>query len=115
MASPITWVLRLKIQDGKQEEFSAVMKEMVQNTESETGALVYDWFADGGTVHIVERYADSAAVVTHMQNFGPFAERFLGSIQPLEFTVYGEPSDSARESIAALAPAYLAPLASITR
>ena len=115
MASPITWVLRLKIQDGKNEDFHSVMKEMVESTEDETDALVYDWYVDGDVVHIIERYADSTAVVTHMKNFGSFAERFVGSIQPIEFIVYGDPSVAAREAISAFAPAYFTPLASITR
>ena len=85
------------------------MDEMVESTQAEPETLSYDWFvsADGSAVHIYERYADSEALVTHSPASGEFAERFLSMVDPVKFTVYGEPSAEAREAMSGFSPTYL--------
>ena len=107
--SNVYWLLELEIQAGKSDEFEKLMSEMVANTQAnEPGALNYEWStnAEGTVCHIYERYADSAAVMTHMQGFGPFAARFFEVFRPLRFSVYGSPSSEVKEALAALSPAY---------
>ena len=106
MGDVVSWVLELDIKDGKFDAFEALMKEMVAATEAdEPGALAYEWFVtdDKKACHIYERYADSAAVMTHLGNFGStFAERFLDALQPTRLMVYGDPSEEARKALAGL-------------
>ena len=76
MATDVFWMPELSLKPGHEPEFTALMTEMVAATSAnEAGALSYEWSlsADGATCHIFERYADSAAVMTHP---GAFAEKF---------------------------------------
>ena len=80
MSENISWNLRVSIREGQLDNFNALMSEMVESTQSEVGALMYEWFLseDKTTCHIYERYADSDAVMAHLGNFGSnFATRFL--------------------------------------
>ena len=57
-----------------------VMHEMVDLTRREPGTLNYEWFLsdDAANCHFYERYADSAAVLTHATTFpDDLNERFL--------------------------------------
>src|SRR5258705_4370861 len=67
MTEHISWVNELAVKDGKRETFRELMEEMVSGARDQPGTLSYEWYisSDGGTVHVVERYADSAAVVAH--------------------------------------------------
>jgi len=119
MSGQVYWVLELEIHPGRETEGHAVMAEMVQATrESEPGTLHYEWSfgSDARTCHTYERYADSAAVMTHLGNFGArFAGRFLEVFKPVRFTVYGEPSAEVREALAGFSPVFLKPAAGFTR
>ena len=100
------------------ESFRALMREMVASTRGEAGALAYQWFVgdDGTTVHIYERYASSAALMEHLQNFGvKFAERFLAAVDPMRFVVYGTPSDEVQGGPSAFGPTYLRPFGGFVR
>jgi hypothetical protein len=84
---------------------------MVASTRQEPGTLVYEWFlsADGKTCQINEHFADAEAHKTHGDAFGAkFAERFMRCIEVAGVTVYGNPSDAARDRLAGLNPVYLA-------
>ena len=61
----VSWVNELAVKDGKLETFRELMEEMVSGARIQPGTLAYEWYIspDGGTVHVVETYADSAAVV----------------------------------------------------
>ena len=109
MASAVSWVLEVAVKPGKLEEFRSLMNEMVASTEKEPGSLSYEWFIseDGATTHIYERYADSAATLVHVGNFGAnFAGRFLAAVDPTRLSVYGEPSKEVADALSAFGPAY---------
>ncbi len=111
MNAHVSWMLELNVRAGRDEDFRALMAEMVNATEStEPGALDYEWSvtADGRVCHIFERYADSAATMIHLAAFGQnFAERFLAILEPTRFVVYGSPSQEVREALAAFDPTYM--------
>jgi quinol monooxygenase YgiN len=110
MTDEVAWLLELTVNPGELETVRALMEEMVASTRAEAGALSYAWYVsdDGTTVAIYERYADSAAVLTHLATFGEnFAQRFLGAMSPTRFTVFGTPSDEAKQALSGFAPAYL--------
>lgn len=109
-SSPVSYNLRLTVRDGQLAAFRALMHEMVEATKAEPGTLVYEWFlaADGKTCHINEHFADTAAHKAHGDNFGArFAARFMPCVEVVGTTVYGNPSDAARERLAGLDPVYL--------
>jgi len=115
----VQWVLELDIKGGKPDAFVALMKEMVAATQAdEPGAQCYEWFVsdDRKTCHIYERYADSAAVMAHLGNFGArFAERFLDAAEPTRLTVYGDPSEEARGALAGLNAAFMSLIGGFSR
>jgi quinol monooxygenase YgiN len=118
MSKDIYWVLVLEIQ-SESDEFSALMNEMVTATHtSEPDTLNYEWSTnpDGTICHIYERYADSAAVMTHLGTFGErFASRFLEVFRPIRFDVYGSPSEEVREALAGFNPTYMESVGGFSR
>lgn len=72
---------------------------MVEAARGERGVLYYERFAsdDGQTIHVYERYTDSAAATAHLRNFAAtFGERFGAMVERTQFTVFGNPSDELR-------------------
>ena len=107
----VSWVLQCAVKDGQLDAFRELMEEMVTGTSEEPGTLNYEWFIsdDGSAVHLYEKYADSEAVITHLNDFmSKWAKRFMGSVDVERVTVYGNPSDAARETMAPLGGKYLA-------
>lgn len=119
MSDTIEWVLELKLADGKREAVQALIEEMSAATMAdEPGAQVYEYYLseDGGTVTVLERYADSAAAMVHMTNFGEkFAPRFLAMLTPVSFRVFGPASDELREALAAVGASHHAQIAGFAR
>jgi quinol monooxygenase YgiN len=118
MTDNVYWMLTLKINDGKLDDFKRLATEMSVATKDEPGALVYEWHLaeDGSTCHIYERYADSSATMTHLGNFGSkFAERFMALATPQSFFVYGKPNDQVKGALADFGAAYLTQFAGFVR
>lgn len=118
MSSTVSWNLQLAVHDGQLDTFRSLMKEMVESTLAETGTLTYEWFLseDGTMCHLYERYADSAAALVHLGNFGSkFAERFLGCVEPTGLFVYGNPDEAAREVLQGFNAVFLGTLGGFSR
>ena len=119
MNDNIFWVLELKIKPGEVKNVKTLMGDMVAATQAdEPGALNYEWFINEAenSCYIYERYADSAAVMTHLGNFGEkFAERFLVTMEPTRFTVYGNPSDEVVEAATGFGAVFHPPAAGFAR
>jgi len=106
----ISWNLKLSINEGKLEDFRALMADMVAGATAEEGCITYDWYIlpDGKECHIQERYADNAATLVHLGNFGAnFAERFMGCVTPRSFAVYGPANDDVRGGLSPLGAVFL--------
>ena len=112
MTERISWVNELAVKDGRLETFRDLMEEMVSGTSEEPGTLAYEWYLshDGSTVHVVETYADSAAVVAHHVSDGftlkDWAGRFIDCVDVTRVTAYGDPDASAREILDRLGATY---------
>ena len=112
MKGHISWVNELAVKDGKLETFRELMEEMVSGTSTEPGTLMYEWYIshDGGTVHVVETYADSAAVVAHHVSegfaFHNWAGRFMDCVDVTRVVVYGDPNEAARVILDRLGATY---------
>jgi quinol monooxygenase YgiN len=104
MSDIIEWVLELRVQDGQAEQVTPLLEEMVAATKAdEPGALHYEYYMpeDRSTCTVLERYANSDAVMAHLANFGSkFADRFLTTFTPERFTVYGPATDQVRAALA---------------
>ncbi len=111
MTHAITWVMEADLPEGKRPELEALMHEMCDATRAnEPGCQMYDWFvsADGRTCHILERYADEAAMMAHIGTFNrQYARRLFGVIKPRRLTVYGVPSADGQAALAPLRPVFL--------
>ena len=113
----VAWLLELAVNPDQFDVVWALMEEMVASTRTEPGALGYAWWVgeENRTVALYERYADSDAVVAHMATFGErFAPRFLAAMAPTRLTVFGDPSEEARQTVAGLNPTYLGFLGGFT-
>ena len=84
----------------------------------ERGVLTYERFVseDGTSVHVYERYADSAAAVAHLRLFGKkFGGRFVGMVDRKRFTVFGTPSDELRKMLDEFGATYLGPFGGFSK
>lgn len=117
MSEATYWVLEVAILPGQLDNFRAVAKDLIAATQSEPGTLNYEWnlSADGTVCHIYERYRDSAALLTHVQSFAPFAERFLQACRLARFDVYGSPNEEAKAALADFQPTYYVSLGGFSR
>jgi quinol monooxygenase YgiN len=112
MKERVSWVNEVAVKDGKLETFRELMEEMVSGTSNEPGTLAYEWYIshDGGTVHVVETYADSTAVVAHHVSEGfalkNWAGRFVDCADASRVVVYGDPNAAAREILDRLGATY---------
>ncbi|HEV2547848.1 MAG TPA: antibiotic biosynthesis monooxygenase [Stellaceae bacterium] len=115
----VYWVVTFSIPQGQMDKFKAVVAPLVADTKKELGALEYEYTAsdDERTVEIVERYSNSAAVVSHVtQTFGPkYSKPFLEIAKLERFVVYGTPSAEAKEVLKGFNPVYMAPFDGFTR
>jgi quinol monooxygenase YgiN len=112
MEGHISWVNELTVKEGKLETFRELMEEMVSGTSNEPGTLSYEWYIshDGGNVHVVETYADSAAVVAHHVSEGfalkNWAGRVMDCVAASRVVAYGDPNAAAREILDRLGATY---------
>jgi quinol monooxygenase YgiN len=107
----VSWLVQCSVKEGQLDALRELMEEMVAGTSEEPGTLNYEWFIsdDGSTVHLYEKYADSAAAVAHMQAFGTkWAGRFMGSVDVQRVTAYGNPDEAAQKALAQMGAKQLA-------
>ncbi|MFO7571095.1 MAG: antibiotic biosynthesis monooxygenase [Gaiellaceae bacterium] len=100
MKDHVAWVIELALKDGQLGTFEELMKEMVEGTSEEPRTLAYEWYIseDNGTVHIFEKYADSDAMILHVNGFlEKWARRFMECVDVTGCVAYGDPSPAARE------------------
>jgi quinol monooxygenase YgiN len=97
---------KLKIHDGKVEEFKKIAAQCVSAVKAnETGALQYDWFFNSGETECVvrENYTDSNAVLAHMGNIGVLLGQLL-TMSDFDLEVYGNMSEELKNATAGLNP-----------
>lgn len=97
MSEVVSWVTEASIKSGQLGNFKVLVEELVQSTRDEPNTLAYEWFLDedNSSLHIYERYADSAATMAHLGTLGEkgFMERILSMVDITRITVYGSPND----------------------
>lgn len=104
MSEYVAWMFELEVREGREADLRTLMNEMVDATHSnEPGTLMYEWnFTDDGRrLFLYERYAGSAAAMTHIATFGSkFASRFFEILEPRGFTLFGNPSEDVKQALA---------------
>jgi quinol monooxygenase YgiN len=116
-ADDVHWHITMTVNAGKADAVKPLLDRMVAATQAnEPGALTYDYMGDGDQVHIYERYADNAAAMTHMGNFGAnFAEEFFEAFTITSVVVYGPAGDDLKEGLAPFSPTYFPQISGFSR
>lgn len=87
---------RLKVREGKLEEFKQQAAEMMRLTrEKDTGTLAYDWFLseDGNECEVREAYVNADALIDHAFNVREARDALFASFAyDHRMAFYGEPS-----------------------
>lgn len=118
MNEQISWQVELSIKPGQLANFQVLTQEMVEFTQAEAGALIYERFisADDATVYVYERYVDSAAAVAHLRAFRQhFGSRFANLVDRKRFLVFGMPSAELQTILDSVGAVYFPRLAGFTR
>ena len=118
MDGHVAWIIELALKDGQLDTFEELMREMVEGTSAEPRTLAYEWYVseDSGTVHIFEKYADSDAMLIHVNGFlDKWAARFMECVDVTRFVVYGSPSPAAREILDGWRATYMGPWGGFSR
>jgi quinol monooxygenase YgiN len=113
----ISWHVELAIEPQNMLPFRQLTAEMVDMTCTERGVLIYERFVseDERTVHVIERYRDSAAAEVHLHAFAAhFAKRFGMLVQRKSFRVFGEPSEPLRALLTKFGATFAKPLHGFT-
>ena len=107
----------MKVNEGMAEKVVPLVTKMSEATmANEPDALIYEYMQAGDAVHIYERYADNAAAMVHMTNFGEnFAEEFFEVFTVESVAVYGPAGDDLKEALSGAGPAYLDKIAGFAR
>ena len=91
----VHFLVDLAIAPGKLDAFEAVMKDMVAGSRNEPGTLGYTFYlsADRGRCRLLETYANSAAVLAHLQGtvVQQLVPKLLQHASLERFEVYGDP------------------------
>jgi quinol monooxygenase YgiN len=113
----VYWIVAGTIHPGQEAAFRAISARLVESTRAEPGTLAYEWSvsADGRTFHILERYADSAAVALHRERSADLVKELYAVATRESFTLYGNPSAEIRQLLASRAPLVLGPLGGFSR
>lgn len=96
--------VRLKIHDGKLNEFKEIAAQSFAITkEKDPGTLQYDWFMDEYQTECVvrERYTDSNAVFAYLANLADIFEKVM-QVADFSLEVYGAPSEELLKAIATM-------------
>ena len=118
MSDFVSWVVDHTIKPGQFENFKALVEELVRSTRNEPNTLAYEWFLseDSASCHSIERFADSAAALLHLGNFGEnFADRFMPLVDVKQFTVYGAPNDEVKSVLVGFGATFMGPLNGFAR
>jgi quinol monooxygenase YgiN len=114
MSENVYWVIELAVSPGRFEDLKTLVAELDEANRNKAGFLTYAVAIseDRQVCHIYERFQDSAAIINHMQSFGPkFSERFFEILKPTRFVIYGAPSAEVKDAVAPFNPVYMTPLA----
>lgn len=110
MTQQVMCVFSLGLQKENIAQFKSLITKIVAETQKEADTIAYAYHInpEENTVHIIEHYKNSAALVNHVDHtFGAFAEEFVSLISMDGLHVYGEPSAEAKSRLDGFNPVYM--------
>lgn len=110
MADDITFNCVFQIVPGRFGEFKTLVRSMVEMSKQESGCLAYEYSVseDNLTVHIVERYQDSDAILHHLsETFSKVAKEFDELASCSSFVIVGTASEQVQSLLAGANPIYV--------
>jgi len=114
----VTFLVEVAVKDGRLDTFEQLMREMVEGTSAEPQTLAYEWYIsdDGGSVYVLEKYADSDAFLSHVEGFlAKWAGRMMECVEITRFVVGGDPSTAVREILDGFGATYARPWGGFSR
>jgi quinol monooxygenase YgiN len=119
MSDTLIVIAENTIHAGQLDNFKALLREIIDTIQrEEPQTLNYECFIteDGGAATFFERYTDSEACLAHLANLGPrYSARLFECLTPTKLTVYGNPSDKARELFSTFPTGFQSPIARFSR
>ena len=110
MNDQVALLLQVAVKPGELESLKALLGDLAESSRAEPGTLVYEQSINDANdlVQSYERFADSAAALTHLGTFGEkFGERFWAAVTPTALWVYGSPSDEVKQVLNPFNPVYM--------
>ncbi len=106
--SNVVVILEMGINDGQADNFDTFMNDMIGTTREEPGSLTYEWSVnpERTTCHVIERFADSDAVMAHLGSLQAVLGQFIEIFAPQSLTVTGSPSEEVKAALAMFGPKY---------
>jgi quinol monooxygenase YgiN len=119
MNDNVYWIVEVAIKDGELDNLRNLISEMADASQAnEPGTLNYEWSIseDSKNCHIYERYADSAAALTHLGTFGEkYAERLMATVDMTRIVVYGDPNNEVKAAFAGSDVVFMSPFGGFSR
>lgn len=78
-----------RVQEGKMDEFKAILPRFVEKTSSEEACLYYDFTICGDTVFCREAYVGAAGILAHLGNVDELLEEALEISELFRLEVHG--------------------------
>ncbi|OON97179.1 MAG: hypothetical protein ATN31_08555 [Candidatus Epulonipiscioides saccharophilum] len=102
-------VLDGKVKEGKIQDFLELMKKRVDDTKKEKGIIKFEWALgeDQETATIQEEYANSKALLEHMQSVAQFSSNYFKLFDLSKVLIYNEVSPELRDALVGLNPIYM--------
>jgi len=91
----VSLLVELTIPAGNVDMFNSIAQQMVAGTQTEPGALAYEWYvsSDGQRCRLLETYRDAAALLVHFK--GPVVQQLVPKLAEQvkidRFEIYGDP------------------------
>ncbi|WP_262695495.1 antibiotic biosynthesis monooxygenase [Kordiimonas aquimaris] len=119
MSTEISIIVKLKLAEPLTEKSRGILDKLTSHVEStEPGTLVYEWFLDDDQtmVCVLERYSDSAAIITHSQAMSPEQREKMAKIGTIEsMLVLGTPDEQLASMLKKAGATIMAPLTGFYR
>jgi quinol monooxygenase YgiN len=85
-----------RVEEGKMDEFKAMLPDFVEKTSKEEACLYYDFTISGDTVFCREGYVGAEGILTHLGNVSELLEAALEIAEIIRLEVHGPAEELAK-------------------
>ena len=95
-----------RVNEGKLDEFKAMLPLFVEKTRTEDACLFYDFTINGDIIFCREAYVGGEGALAHLDNVGELLEKALGISELIRIELHGsgEELEKLREPLGPLNP-----------